>query len=237
MVYGYARISTPKQNIARQVRNIRKEFPEAHIVEETYTGTKFQGRKELEKLLKALKQGDMVVFDSVSRMSRTADEGFALYKELFDKEIELRFLKEPHINTGVYRQALESQIQLSLSSEDAATKELMQAIVEALNRYSFSLAEKQIRLAFEQSEKEVSDLRQRTKEGLVTARLNGRQIGLCQGTKLVTKKSAMAKQIILKHSRDFNGTLDDSACRKLTGVSRGTYYKYKRELKGMTGES
>jgi DNA invertase Pin-like site-specific DNA recombinase len=106
-----------------------------------------------------------------------------------------------------------------------------------LNRYSFSLAEKQIRLAFEQSEKEVSDLRQRTKEGLVTARLNGRQIGLCQGTKLVTKKSAMAKQIILKHSRDFNGTLDDSACRKLTGVSRGSYYKYKRELKGMTGES
>jgi ACT domain-containing protein len=53
----------------------------------------------------------------------------------------------------------------------------------------------------------------------------------------MTKKSAMAKQIILKHSRDFNGTLDDSACRKLTGVSRGSYYKYKRELKGMTGES
>lgn len=49
--YGYARISTPKQNIDRQVRNILVSHPQAHIVKEVYTGTKFQGRKELDKLL------------------------------------------------------------------------------------------------------------------------------------------------------------------------------------------
>ena len=50
-IYGYARISRKSQNIERQIRNIKKEFPEAYIVKEAFTGTKFQGRKELNKLL------------------------------------------------------------------------------------------------------------------------------------------------------------------------------------------
>lgn len=75
-LYGYCRISTRKQNIERQVRNILAVFPDAIIVREIYTGTKFQGRKELEKLLKIVRTGDTIVFDSVSRMSRNAEEGF-----------------------------------------------------------------------------------------------------------------------------------------------------------------
>lgn len=49
--YGYCRISTRKQNIDRQVRNIQALYPDAIIVKETYTGTKFQERKELGKIL------------------------------------------------------------------------------------------------------------------------------------------------------------------------------------------
>ena len=63
----------------RQIRNILAVFPDAIIIREIYTGTKFQGRKELEKLLKIVQTGDTIIFDSVSRMSRNADEGFQLY--------------------------------------------------------------------------------------------------------------------------------------------------------------
>ena len=56
--YGYTRISTPKQNINRQVRNILAEHPQAHMIKEVFTGTKFQGRKELDKLLRTVKSGD-----------------------------------------------------------------------------------------------------------------------------------------------------------------------------------
>lgn len=52
-----------------------------------------------------------------------------------------------------------------------------------------------------------------------------------KGAKLVTKKSVEAKEQIVKYSKDFQGTLDDAECMKLVGVARGTYYKYKRELK------
>ena len=231
MEYGYCRISTPNQNIERQVRNIKKLYPNAHIVKEVYTGTKFQGRKEFDKILRLIKDDDTIIFDSVSRMSRTADEGFELYKELFNQNINLVFLKEPHINTATYKQAIDNQISITMNSGDEATDDLMKAIIEALNKYIFALAERQIRLAFEQSEKEVADLHQRTKEGMETARLNGKRIGQPKGAKLVTKKSIEAKEQIMKYSKDFQGTLDDTECMKLVGVARGTYYKYKRELK------
>lgn len=230
MTYGYCRISTKKQNIERQERNIKATYPEALIRKEVYTGTKLD-RKEWNKLLKALKPADTVVFDSVSRMSRNAEEGVETYERLYNAGINLVFLKEPHINTDTYKQAIENQLQIAINSGDHATDELMQSIVAALNKYILALAKKQIYLAFEQSEKEVTDLHQRTKEGIQTARLNGKQIGQKSGAKLTTKKSIAAKKEILKHSKDFNGTLSDIDTMKLVGLSRNTYYKYKKELK------
>ena len=160
-------------------------------------------------------------------MSGNADEGFTAYEELYNRGVKLVFLREPHINTDTYKQALESNVKLTGGSVDY--------ILEGVNKYLMALAKEQIRLAFEQSEKEVSDLHTRTKEGLETARLNGKQIGQIQGAKLTTKKSITAKEVILKHSKDFNGTLADADVMTLTGLARNTYYKYKRELREEQG--
>ena len=221
-VYGYCRISTKQQSIERQVRNIKGLYSKAVIITEAYSGTTID-RPEWNKLYKKVKAGDTVVFDSVSRMSRSADEGFALYEELYNKGIELVFIKEPHINTATYKQALQNNVALTGTNVDF--------ILEGVNKYLMALAKEQIRLAFEQSEKEVEDLHQRTKEGIETARLNGKQIGQKQGAKLVTKKSIKAKELIQKHSKDFDGTLSDVDCMKLIGLARNTYYKYKGEMK------
>ncbi|MEE3481231.1 MAG: recombinase family protein [Lachnospiraceae bacterium] len=231
-IFGYARISTKKQNIERQIRNITEAYPDAKIVKEVYTGTKAD-RPEWNKLLKQVDKGNVekIVFDSVSRMSRNAKEGFELYKELYNKGIELEFIKEPHINTSTYRNAVENKLKVAIESGDSATDELMNSIIESLNKYIMALAEKQIELAFEQSEKEVQDLHKRTSEGIETARLNGKQIGLVKGTKLTTKKSIESKKLIRKYSSDFEGTLDDPEVMKIVGIARNTYYKYKRELK------
>lgn len=231
MIYRYCRISTPRQNIERQVRNIRTEYPDAIIIKEIYTGTKIHERKEFEKLIKRLSEGDVLVFDSVSRMSRTAQEGYRIYEELYNRGVSLVFLKEPHINTSTYQQAMDNQFSVKIKTGDQASDELMSGILNAVNGYMLNLAKRQIQLAFEQAEKEVDDLHQRTREGIETARLNGKQIGLKSGTKLITKKSVNSKQLIQKYSRDFSGTLTDTECIKLIGISKGSYYKYKRELK------
>ncbi|WP_022775120.1 recombinase family protein [Butyrivibrio sp. AE2015] len=220
--YGYCRISTPQQSIDRQIRNIKAAYPNAYIVQEAFTGTKMD-RPEWKKLMKNIAPGDIIVFDSVSRMSRNADEGVETYFELYEKRIQLVFLKEPYINTEVYAENMKDKIELQGTDEDE--------IFKGLNNYFRKLAEKQIRIAFDQAEKEVQDLHQRTKEGIQTARLNGKQIGQRRGNKLTVKKEAPAKDIIMKHSKAFNGTLSDIECIKLTGLSRNTYYKYKSELK------
>lgn len=210
--YGYARISTPKQNIDRQIRNILAAHPQAHMIKEVFTGTKFQGRKELDKLLRTVQPGDTIIFDSVSRMSRNAKEGFLLYQDLFNQGINLVFLKEPHINTDTYKRALQGGI--------PATGTNVDFILDGVNKYLLALAKEQIRLAFEQAEKEVQDLHQRTAEGIETARLAGKQIGQKPGTRLVTKNSVAAKEIILKHNKSFGGSLNDIETIRQAGITR-----------------
>lgn len=222
-IYGYCRISTKSQSIDRQIRNIKGLYPSAIMIQEAFTGTKVEGRKEFNKLLSKVKQGDTIVFDSVSRMSRNAEEGYKLYEELYNKGIELIFIKEPHINTTTYKQALTNNIQLTGTNVDF--------ILEGVNKYLLSLAKEQIKLAFIQAEKEVKDLQQRTREGIETARLKGKQIGLEKGTKLTTKKSVAAKEGIKKYSKDFNGTLKDIEVMKLCEISRNSFYKYKKEIR------
>ena len=223
MIYGYCRVSTQSQNIERQVRNIQEKYPDAKIIREVYTGTTFQGRDKLENLLKKIRRDDTIVFDSVSRMSRSAEEGFALYESLYNKGVHLVFLKEPHINTDTYQKALASKVGL--------TGDKVDFILEGVNRYLMELAKEQIRLAFDQSQKEVDDMRQRTKEGMLTAKLDGKQIGQKRGAKLHVKKADAAKKEILENSKDFCGNLPDKKVMKLAGVSPNTYYKYKAELK------
>lgn len=230
-IYAYCRVSTGHQSIERQIRNITASYPTAIVIKEVYTRTKFEGRKEWQKLMAVVKEGDTIVFDEVSRMCGNEEEGCQIYKELFDKNVNLVFMKNEAINTAVYRKTLDNQIKLHLQTGNNATDNFITAIIEALNSYTMELAFEQIRLAFRQAEAEVKTLRQRTVEGIETARLEGKQIGLAKGTKLTTKKSVKAKEVILKHSKEFNGTLEDEDVMKLAEVSRNTYYKYKRELK------
>ena len=110
------------------------------------------------------------------------------------------------------------------------TDELVNAIMAAVNKFMMNKVEQDIFKAFEQSEKEVADLRQRTREGIQTARLNGKQIGAVEGTTHETQKSREKKPMIIKYSRSFDGTLSDKDCMRLIGLSNNTYYKYKREL-------
>lgn len=223
-IFGYCRISTGKQSIERQVRNISAEYPEATIIREVYTGTT-TSRPEWAKLLDQVRPGDSIVFDSVSRMSRNAEEGYQTYQGLYQKGINLIFIKEPHIDTSVFKQAIENTIPMTGTNVDL--------ILQGVNAYLMELAKEQIRIAFDQAEKEVQDLHKRTSEGIETARRNGKQIGQRTGAKLTTKKSTAAKEIILKRSKDFNGELDDAEVMKLTGISRNSFYKYKKELREM----
>ena len=223
MIYGYVRVSTDKQNIDRQIRNILAVDASAKIYQEVFTGTKTTGRHEFQKLLNKVQSGDTIIFDSVSRMSRNAAEGFELYKKLFDDGVNLVFINEPYINTDVYKATRDALVPMTNTDVDL--------ILTGVNQYLMKLAEKQVELAFEQAQKERDDLSERTKQGLQTAKLNGKQLGRAKGTVVVTKKSDESKKKILKYSKTFGGDLSDKDLIKLLEIDKNTYYKYKKELK------
>lgn len=222
MIYGYCRVSTKKQNILRQVENIVKIYPSAKIFQEAYTGTTTD-RREWIKLKKIVKPGDTIIFDSVSRMSRNADEGIKEYFEFVKKNIELVFLKEGYINTTLYKKALENKI-------DSTGNKIADIYIEATNEVLKILAQEQIKIAFDQAEKEVLDLRERTKEGLRVTRAKGTILGMKPGTKYITKKEKEMRDKIKKLAKDFGGNLKDVEVFTLLGITKNTYYKYKKNI-------
>lgn len=110
------------------------------------------------------------------------------------------------------------------------SSKLITGIIEALNKYTMHLVEEQIRLAFVQSEKEVEDLKQRTKEGIETAGLAGKQIGQVEGKKLHVKRLKKQKKM-LELCKDFGGSNSDIEVIMITGITKKSFYKYKKELK------
>lgn len=253
--YGYCRVSTPKQNLQRQIKNIILKYPEAEIITEEYTGTKID-RPKWNKLYKQITEeaaeGEnvTVVFDEVSRMSRNADEGFQLYKDLFNRNVNLIFLKEPQINTDVYRRATQAHIDASVDTGRPIFDTFVNGNLELVNELLMNLAEEQIKLAFESAQKEVDYLHHRISEGMQVAKDNGKRVGTQVGDSFTVKKSEPIKQLILKIMREKKGTCTDAEIMSLlkdkkvtitepngnkkevsAKLARNTYYKYKADLK------
>ena len=226
--YGYARISTKKQSLDRQIENICKYEPKAEIIRETFSGTtsnRPQWQKLKSKMMKFAANGDeiTIIFDSVSRMSRNAAEGVTEYMELYKAGINIVFLKEPYINTDVYKN--------SFGHIQTVGNEIADIYIEATNKVLEILATEQITKAFEQAEKEVKDLQQRTKEGMRASGAAEKISKSKRGTKYFVKKADKAKDLIARHSKTFGGTLSDSEIIQLANISRNSYYKYKAEVK------
>lgn len=240
MKYGYARVSTMTQKLKRQIDNIKAQHPDALIVTDEYTGTTMD-RPHFSKLIRLLKPGDTVIFDEVSRMSRNAEEGFKLYRELYEKGVNLIFLKESHINTEEYKKAL------AMAELNRTGNEVADIALEAAEKILKVIQRQQIELAFKQAQKEVDLLHDRTSEGVKKAmerfdqeEIEGRphtagRPGGQKGAKLKTKKSIAAKEIIRKYNRDFGGPLNDVETMIRAGMLKTDYDK-KPVIDKNTGE-
>lgn len=247
--FFYARVSTKQQKLERQEENFRRAYPDIQLIkegkkknlyEDKYTGTT-NSREDWQKLRRRARKGDTIVFDSVSRMSRNATEGIETYMKLFDKGINLVFLKESTINTDVYRAELEKSLDMAkIANNQCNTVDnkdyidtFISQLIQALTELFKNIAKAQIVKAFEQSEKEVMDLRQRTSEGVQRAMAKGNMPGQKKGTgaRKATLKFAENKVLIIKLSKDFEGDMSDTEVMSQLRLSRNTYYKYKRLIK------
>lgn len=91
-IIGYVRVSTPAQNIERQLRILEPYHPDKIFSEYASGGTK--ERPELIKMREYVREGDCVVVPSMDRLGRNFIEFFSIVKEIQDKGASIRFIQE-----------------------------------------------------------------------------------------------------------------------------------------------
>ena len=90
--FGYARVSTQDQELARQIDALTN-YGVNEIFKEKITGTKAH-RPELDRLKSKLRAGDTVVIESLSRLGRSTKDLLQLIEEWNAQGVKLVSLKE-----------------------------------------------------------------------------------------------------------------------------------------------
>jgi DNA invertase Pin-like site-specific DNA recombinase len=97
MIYGYARVSTDAQDLTSQLAQLKAAGCEK-VFREKITGTTAD-RPQLQKLMKALAPGDVVITPAVDRLSRDATDLLVIARDMQRAGAGLRSIAEPVVDT------------------------------------------------------------------------------------------------------------------------------------------
>jgi DNA invertase Pin-like site-specific DNA recombinase len=97
-IYGYARVSTTDQDLSIQHAALEAAGC-GTIFAEKKSGTRRDGRTELEVLLECVREGDTVIVTRIDRLARSIRDLQNIVRELREKGVTLRATEQP-INTG-----------------------------------------------------------------------------------------------------------------------------------------
>lgn len=91
-IYGYARVSTQQQDLARQL-DMLKDYDCIEILTEKISGTKAD-RPELVRIKDKIRTGDTLVIESFSRLGRSTKDLIELVEWFENKGVKLISIKE-----------------------------------------------------------------------------------------------------------------------------------------------
>lgn len=91
-IFTYARVSTTGQNIESQLAELQRLYPDAIVYQEKKTGTKKEGRLELDRLMQDIQSGDTLVCYKICRLARNLRELLELVEQLQAKGVNVKFL-------------------------------------------------------------------------------------------------------------------------------------------------
>ena len=97
MIYGYAHVSTDAQDLSSQLAQLKAAGCEK-VFREKITGTTAD-RPQLQRLMKALAPGDVVITPAVDRLSRDATDLLVIARDMQRVGAGLRSIAEPVVDT------------------------------------------------------------------------------------------------------------------------------------------
>ena len=89
---AYIRVSTLEQNTARQ-REAFKDLKIDKYYEEKVSGKNIKDRPELIKMMDYVREGDVVIVESISRFGRSLPDLIELINKLDEKKCSLQIIK------------------------------------------------------------------------------------------------------------------------------------------------
>lgn len=90
MIYGYARVSTRKQDLKIQIDTLKAHHCEK-IYQETISG-RSTDRPAFKKLMKDIQKGGTLVITKLDRLARSTQEALKVIKYLFENQITIDIL-------------------------------------------------------------------------------------------------------------------------------------------------
>ena len=94
MIYGYARVSTSEQDLTVQQETLQAYGCEI-VRSEKVSGTRVQGRDELNNLLDFIREGDELIVCRVDRLARSIRDLQNIVHSLNEKGVVLRATEQP----------------------------------------------------------------------------------------------------------------------------------------------
>ncbi|MBQ9155766.1 MAG: recombinase family protein [Eubacterium sp.] len=221
--FGYCSSGCTRPQFEKQIDNINSRYPNAILIKEIYSKT-VSDRTELNKLLSQLEKDDVLVVNSVDRLSRNPEKVISYYKTLAEKGVKLIFINQPYMNTEIYISAYEDTVSKAPEADKALVfKSLLHLLTDQVNRI------------LEKSWEDLQQHRVQMRESYNQAMAEKKQTGKAAGKRYESRKSFMVKELIKRYNQNYNGSMNDVATmeqirNEMGTISRNTYYKYKKEL-------
>ena len=95
---GYIRVSSLTQNTDRQEEMFKSLNIDKYFTEKV-SGKNIKDRPQLKKLMEYVREGDTVIVESISRFGRSLSDLISLIKQLEEKGVQFKSLKEGDIDT------------------------------------------------------------------------------------------------------------------------------------------
>ncbi len=97
MLIGYARVSTPSQNLDRQIGALRSAGCDT-IFREKASGTAVKNRPQLERAIDAPGTGDVLIVAEWDRATRSMMDGISIMQRIAERGAAIKVLDKPHLD-------------------------------------------------------------------------------------------------------------------------------------------
>lgn len=123
---AYIRVSSAEQNIARQEELFKELNIDKYYIEKI-SGKNMKDRFELQKMMEYVREGDIVIVESISRFGRSLQDLLFLINQLNEKGVQFKSIKEGDLDTTTPTGKLVFSIFSSLSEFERETIRQRQA--------------------------------------------------------------------------------------------------------------